>query len=145
VEILCSSLPQSADFIASYWSTEMTEIDEVKKENESLREKLQKYKQLEEDLMSQRIFEKARAQLSYWITAGGIVAIIATILGVGSHGRKPEVLSRLYEYDAPCKKLGFGGIGCRSSGRLRHGVSDKEETGQNSSCQLSIPLLLLKN
>src|SRR5439155_68688 len=83
VEILCSSLPQSADFIASYWSTEMTEIDEVKKENESLREKLQKYKQLEEDLMSQRIFEKAKAQLSYWITAGGIVAIIATILGVG--------------------------------------------------------------
>lgn len=61
----------------------MTEIDEVKKENESLREKLQKYKQLEEDLMSQRIFEKAKAQLSYWITAGGIVAIIATILGVG--------------------------------------------------------------
>jgi C1A family cysteine protease len=50
-------------------------------ENAALRQKLERYKSLEEDLAAQRVFEKAQRQLKNWITVGGIATLMAGIVG----------------------------------------------------------------
>ena len=44
--------------------------DDLKNENQELREKLQEYKKLEEDLMAQRVYDKAKRRLISMITTG---------------------------------------------------------------------------
>lgn len=56
----------------------------LQKENQVLREKVQEYKKLEEDLMAQRVYEKAKKRLVAMITFGGIVLTIIGIIGFKS-------------------------------------------------------------
>ena len=62
----------------------------LQKQNKELSEKLLAYKRLEEDLLAQRVFEKAKKKLSYWITLGGVFAVLAGFVGfreVVSYGK----------------------------------------------------------
>jgi C1A family cysteine protease len=61
--------------------TEEALVSHVVKENEELKEKLLVFKKLEEDLMAQRVSEKAKKQLTVWLTIGGIVISIGGIVG----------------------------------------------------------------
>lgn len=63
---------------------ESSGTDDLRKQNAELREKLAQYKSLEEDLMAQRVYEKARKQFTAMLTLGGIAAIVAGILGFKS-------------------------------------------------------------
>jgi len=63
---------------------EASGTDDLRKQNAELREKLEQYKELEEDLMAQRVYEKARKQFTAMLTLGGIAAIVAGILGFKS-------------------------------------------------------------
>jgi C1A family cysteine protease len=63
---------------------ESSGADDLRKQNAELREKLVQYKSLEEDLMAQRVYEKARKQFTAMLTLGGIAAIAAGILGFKS-------------------------------------------------------------
>lgn len=58
--------------------------DDLKNENQELREKLQEFKKLEEDLMAQRVYDKAKRRLISMITIGGIVLTIIGIMGIKS-------------------------------------------------------------
>jgi len=55
---------------------------ELKKQNEALKQELQKYKSLEEDLMANRIFEKAKKLLFVYITFGGIIVLLGALIGI---------------------------------------------------------------
>jgi hypothetical protein len=57
---------------------------ELKQQNEELIHKLQQYKSLEEDLMASRVFEKAKKQLTTYITLGGIIILISGVIGIKS-------------------------------------------------------------
>lgn len=59
-------------------------VADLQKENQVLREKVQEYKKLEEDLMAQRVYEKAKQRLVAMITFGGIVLTIIGIIGFKS-------------------------------------------------------------
>jgi C1A family cysteine protease len=52
------------------------------KENQELREKLRQYRELEEDLAAQRVFDKAKKQLTTWITFGGLLLFLAGLVGI---------------------------------------------------------------
>jgi C1A family cysteine protease len=58
--------------------------NDLRKENQALKDKMQQYSKLEEDLedvMAKRVYEKARKRLFTMITLGGIVLTIAGIVG----------------------------------------------------------------
>ena len=57
------------------------QLAQLTEENAALRQKLEKYKSLEEDLAAQRVFEKVQKQMKNWITVGGIATLIAGIVG----------------------------------------------------------------
>jgi C1A family cysteine protease len=61
--------------------TQDERIAELSKETEELKAKLRMYEKLEEDLMAQRVFVKARRQLTGWITVGGLVAFTVGFVG----------------------------------------------------------------
>lgn len=63
---------------------ESSETDDLRKQNAALHEKLEQYKSLEEDLMAQRVYEKARKQITTMLTLSGIAAVVAGILGFRS-------------------------------------------------------------
>lgn len=56
--------------------------NELKKENQKLREKLEEYKSLEEDLMARRVHEKVKKLLISSFTIGGIVLAIIGFVGL---------------------------------------------------------------
>jgi C1A family cysteine protease len=56
-------------------------VNHVVKENQELKERLQVFKKLEEDLMAQRVSERAKKQLTVWLTIGGLVISIGGIVG----------------------------------------------------------------
>ena len=58
--------------------------NDLKKENQALREKIKEYKKLEEDLMAQRVYEKAKKRLVALITFSGIVLTIVGVIGIKS-------------------------------------------------------------
>lgn len=51
-------------------------------EIEDLKQQLASYKSLEEDLMANRVFEKAKKKISTYVTLGGVIAILASIIGI---------------------------------------------------------------
>lgn len=62
-------------------------VSELRRENRELRDKVQQYGKLEEDLedvMAKRVYEKARKRLAATITLGGILLTIAGIVGLKS-------------------------------------------------------------
>jgi len=59
-------------------------VNDLQKENQALREKVQEYKRLEEDLMAQRVYEKAKKKLIAMITFGGIILTLVGIIGFKS-------------------------------------------------------------
>ena len=63
-----------------------SESDQLKKENQELRDKLQQYRALEEDLAAQRVAEKAEKQIKIWISLGG--AAILIVQRWGSNGSR---------------------------------------------------------
>jgi len=58
-----------------------SDVDRLKRENKELKEKVDQYKALEEDLAAQRVFEKAKSQMIVWLTFGGISIVIAGVVG----------------------------------------------------------------
>jgi C1A family cysteine protease len=56
-------------------------IEKLLKENKELKDKLEKYKSLEEELTAQRVFERAKQKLTAWLTIGGIGTIIVGWIG----------------------------------------------------------------
>jgi C1A family cysteine protease len=55
--------------------------DQLKKQNSELQEKLDQYKKLEEDLVAQRIADKAQAQAMWWLKLGGLATLILGLVG----------------------------------------------------------------
>src|SRR5262245_31634033 len=53
----------------------------LKKENEELRAALQSYKNLEEQLMGQRVVELAKKRLMVWLTIGGFGTAVLGVVG----------------------------------------------------------------
>ncbi len=47
-------------------------LEELEDENRILRENLARYKALEEDMLSQKVYEKARRSLIGWLSGGGV-------------------------------------------------------------------------
>src|SRR5205085_8487150 len=62
-------------------AAEDASVAELKEQIGELKAKLAVYNRLEEDLMAQRVFVKARRQLTTWITVGGLVAFGAGFIG----------------------------------------------------------------
>jgi C1A family cysteine protease len=62
----------------------LSAVNNLQKDNQALREKIQEYKKFEEDLIAQRVYEKAKKRLVYMITFGGIVLTIVGIIGLKS-------------------------------------------------------------
>ena len=58
-------------------------LEELESENGVLRENLARYKALEEDLLSQKVYDKARKSLSVWLSGGGVVILILGYIGIG--------------------------------------------------------------
>jgi C1A family cysteine protease len=61
---------------------ENNDLDLLRQRNQDLSERLAQYKALEEDLMAQRVFEKARKQFVWMLTVGGLASIVAGVLGL---------------------------------------------------------------
>lgn len=61
-----------------------SEVRDLERENRELREQLKELRHLEEDLMAQRAFEKAKRYLFSWLTFGGILLTIVALFGVNS-------------------------------------------------------------
>ncbi len=59
-------------------------IDELEVQNQRLKEHLSEYKALEEDLLSQKVYEKARKLMVGWISIAGIGLTIFGITGMNS-------------------------------------------------------------
>ena len=58
--------------------------EKLEKENSELKKQLWHYKELEEELMAKRVFEKARKKLVQWYTVGGITLFIVGVIGIKS-------------------------------------------------------------
>jgi len=58
--------------------------NELQAENQKLKEKLADYMQLEEDLLADKVFKKAKDKLVGWYTIGGIAVFVIGIIGVKS-------------------------------------------------------------
>lgn len=54
---------------------------QLQKENDELRKKLDEYKKLEEDMVAQRIADKARTQVLWWLGFGGLAVLVTGALG----------------------------------------------------------------
>jgi C1A family cysteine protease len=54
---------------------------DLRRENEELKDRLRKYKDLEEELAAQKVFERAKQKLTVWLTLGGLVTVLAGIVG----------------------------------------------------------------
>lgn len=64
--------------------TEEEKIKYLEAENTRLKEKLLDFKQLEEDLLADKVFKKAKDKLVRWYTVGGIALFVVGIIGVRS-------------------------------------------------------------
>jgi C1A family cysteine protease len=64
--------------------TDEEKIKQLEEENTKLREKLVDFKQLEEELLSDKVFKKAKDKLVSWYTIGGIAIFVISIIGVKS-------------------------------------------------------------
>lgn len=58
------------------------ELEELRIKYEELKQKVQDYKLLEEDLMAKRVFDKARKQFKLFVTFGGIILILSGVIGI---------------------------------------------------------------
>src|SRR5713226_496476 len=58
-----------------------SDADQLRKENQELREKLQQYKALEEDLAAQHVAEKAEKQIKIWISLSGAAILLVVVVG----------------------------------------------------------------
>lgn len=58
------------------------QVDQLRRENEVLRERLDSFRGLEEELASQRVFEKARKRLISWVSLGGLAVAVAGAFGL---------------------------------------------------------------
>ena len=52
--------------------TDEEKVKELQEENQKLKERLTDFKQLEEDLLADKVFKKAKDKLVSWYTIGGI-------------------------------------------------------------------------
>lgn len=59
-------------------------IEQLKRENEELKKKVQDYQALQEDLMAERVFQKAQARLTVYLTLGGFVIVLSGVVGIKS-------------------------------------------------------------
>ena len=68
-------------------------VDQLRSENLELRESLLRYRSLEEELAVQRVFEKSKKKFYAWLTLGGSVATVASIVGImlGAPGIKEYI------------------------------------------------------
>ena len=64
--------------------TDEERIKYLEEENTKLKEKLVDFKQLEEDLLADKVFKKAKDKLIGWYTIGGISIFVVGIIGVKS-------------------------------------------------------------
>lgn len=55
---------------------------QLENENRELRERLRLYKELQQDIDAQKIFEKAKKQLTSWITLGGLLLLVVSLVGL---------------------------------------------------------------
>ncbi len=55
---------------------------EIRKQNEALKQTIHEYKSLEEDLMARRVFEKSQKYLVLYITLGGVIILLSTVMGI---------------------------------------------------------------
>jgi len=74
---LNSTAPNQAEFSP-------TPTPDLVAENERLRSELGEYQELEEELMARRVFDKAKGQLTLWITVGGIIIFLSGLVGIKS-------------------------------------------------------------
>lgn len=58
------------------------ELHELRAENVRLREVLLRYKAVEEEIAAQRVFQKAKKMLIAWLTIGGSIVTLASVLGL---------------------------------------------------------------
>ena len=70
------------------------EVAELRRENEKLSRRLAEYEYLEEDLMAKRVFEKAKRQLTVWLTFGGIAFLILGIVGIRSIHESAQITAQ---------------------------------------------------
>lgn len=61
-----------------------SEVRDLERENRELREQLKELRHLEEDLMAQRAFEKAKRYLFSWLTFGGVLLTLVALFGINS-------------------------------------------------------------
>jgi C1A family cysteine protease len=59
-------------------------IEQLKKENEELKQKVEGYKSLQEDLMAEQVFEKAQRRIMVYLTLGGIIVVLSGVIGFKS-------------------------------------------------------------
>jgi C1A family cysteine protease len=64
--------------------TDKERIKQIEEENKKLKEKLIDFKQLEEDLLADKVFKKAKDKLVRWYTIGGIAVFLISIIGIKS-------------------------------------------------------------
>src|SRR5712691_1971990 len=65
--------------------------DSLKKENKDLKDKLEQYKKLEEEIVAQRIADKAESQVMWWLKLGGLAALVLGVVGykfLSDYGKK---------------------------------------------------------
>ena len=75
--------------------TDNERIEQIEKENIKLKEKLLDFKQLEEDLLADKVFKKAKDKLVSWYTIGGIAIFIIGMVGIKSiYDYSKELVSR---------------------------------------------------
>ena len=65
-------------------------LAKLEAQNLVLREHLAEYKALEEDLLSQKVYEKARKLIIGWLSIGGVFLTLFSILGITSIVEKAE-------------------------------------------------------
>jgi C1A family cysteine protease len=53
----------------------------MSRQNQELMARLEEYRALQEDLMAQRVVEKAQKQFTIWLTLGGIITLLAGFIG----------------------------------------------------------------
>ncbi len=67
--------------VPSDQTTKERSADELLKENLELQSKLKAFKNLEEELMAQKVFENAKKKLMVWLTVGGMGTLVLGWVG----------------------------------------------------------------
>ncbi len=62
--------------------TQDDELNRLRSENVGLRESLLRYKALEEEVAAQKVFQKAKKMLVTWLTVGGSLLTLVSLLGL---------------------------------------------------------------